>query len=417
MGWVTEAQMEGLKADAAAAEAALAKAEAAVEKERAHIAKVHADMLANDEVPFTSGGEIGPLEKALERAREARNAAVAALKDATVIWPDGELPLPTETGHYDDGHAFGWNTKKKAAVLVIGLGSVAAAVAGAFAVFGSGNKTTSVPTAAATSTAPTSTAAPQPSTTMPTTGALPTNTAVAGCIAIDPQGSVTVLHQAFLLTNPLPGKYTATFASGPTGAVSGSGEAKLGTNLVETAVTITAFGTYDGLTITSPDGTPIAIGPIATQLPLVINEQTDKPNGCDGSALTMPAAPPARDSVARDHAAIEAFLPRFSEASRDRDLAQLVAMLDPAVLTRYSEAQCTADLDVVESDPTAAFVFKGFTSGPEPFTYTSDGRSTIVPNTYVVAVTQTSGDTTTETSIHLSVDPTGNVGWFTDCTH
>jgi hypothetical protein len=97
----------------------------------------------------------------------------------------------------------------------------------------------------------------------------------------------------FLLVNPQPGSYTATFAQGPTGPVSGQGTAS--GNLVETEVTIVAFGTYDELTITAPDGTPIALGPIASQLPLVIDAEHDEPNGCDGRALTMPAAPPAGD--------------------------------------------------------------------------------------------------------------------------
>jgi hypothetical protein len=355
-------------------------------------------------------------------------AARRALKDVAVRPRDPEAA--PDTGHYDDGHAFGWGKpvsgpemdhyggqsfgwgpKKKAAVLVIGLAGVMAAVAGAFAVFGSKDKPASP--AAASTDAPPTTASGATTTSTPTTGALPTNTAVVGCIAIDPQGSTTVLHEAFLLTNPQPGAYTAVFAQGPTGSVTGTGEAT--GNLVETSVTINAFGSYDGLTITAPDGTPIALGPIASQLPLEINAETDKPNGCDGAALVMPAA--GAHPVGDDRAAIEAFLPVFSDASRTRDIGKLVSMLDPAVIGRYGAAQCTADLGAVAADPTAAFAFKDITSGPETFTYASDGQTTDVANTYTVAVSRTANGTPADASIHLSVSPTGTVGWFTDCTH
>jgi hypothetical protein len=437
MAPVTEAELEALKAKVQAAEAALAKAEAAYQEEADHVAKVNAEMEARGEEPFTSGPNLGPLDEERRRALWARNDAVAALERAlappAVTTPPPE-PAPNpdvpETGHYDDAHSFGWRpppapppdkdayvfgwgTKKKA-VVAVGIAGILAAVVAAIVALGSGGGTSKAASTSAPPVGATSTAAQASTTTVPTTGALPTNTAVAGCIAIDPRGSTTVLREAFLLVNPQAGSYTATFAKGPTGSVSGEGSAS--GNLVETAVTISAFGTYDGLTITAPDGSPIALGPIASQLPLVINAETDKPNGCDGGALVMPAASTG-DPVTRDHAAIEAFLPTFSDASRARDVEQLVHMLDPAVLERYSAAQCTADLGAVAAEPTAAFAFERFTSGPEPFTYASDGPSTVIANTYTVAVSRTSNGTTADASIHLSVSDSGTVGWFTDCTH
>jgi hypothetical protein len=431
MEWVTEEELEGLQAKVTAAEAAYAKADAEYRAEEKNVHQIHAQMEADGEEITTSGDEIWRLETVRRTAQEALNTARWNLKNVAVR-PAEDVPetghyddshafgwrpppvssSPTETGHYDDGHSFGWRTKKKVAVIAIGLAGVAAAIAGAFAVFGNGGKSTP---AASSTTAPASTGPVKAtSTTVPTVGAaLPANAAVVGCIAIDPQGSTTVLHEAFLLTNPQPGGYTATFAQGPTGPVTGTGAAS--GNLVETAVTISAFGTYDGLSITAPDGTQIALGPIASQLPLVINAETDKPNGCDGAALVMPAG--TGDPVARDHGAIEAFLPTFSDATRSNNAEQLVRMLDPAVLERYSAEQCLADLQAIQADPSAAFVFKSFTSGPEPFTYASDGQSTVVDNTYTVSVSRTENGTTADAPIHLSVSPSGTVGWFTDCTH
>jgi hypothetical protein len=245
------------------------------------------------------------------------------------------------------------------------------------------------------------------------TSALPVNTVLDGCIAIDPQGNTTVLHPAFLVANPAPGPYTATFAKGPTGVVRGTGTAD--GNLVVADVRIAAFGTYDGLAISGPDGAPIALGPLAAEVPLDINAQTDKPNGCDPSALHLPS-PAAAGSVDADHAAIEAFVPQFSHAVQVRDVSFLVNALDPAVLQRYTRDQCTAQLSSVPADPTADFTVHAFEAGPEPFTYASDGQSTVVQRTYAVSVAHTASGVTTATTIHLSVDEGGGVHWFTDCT-
>ena len=319
---------------------------------------------------------------------------------------------PTDTGHYDDGHAFGWGTKKKVAVAGGIVAAVLAAAAAAIAFAGGGGKSSSAKSDASGAPVIESSSSTSSSSSLEVV-TLPLNTVLAGCIAIDPQGNTTVLHPGFLVANPEPGQYTATFATGPTGAVQGVGTAA--GNLVVANVTIRAFGAYDGLTLTGPDGAPIALGPIASQLPLDINAQTDKPNGCDPSSLTMPQS--GAGSADSDHAAISAFLPQFSHAMQIADVDFLTRSLDPAVLGRYGESQCRADIAAVPADPTANFVLKGFTSGPEPFTYTSDGQSAVVSNTYDVAVSRTATGSTADSSLHLSVDASGAVHWFTDCTH
>jgi len=319
-------------------------------------------------------------------------------------------PDELDTGHYDDGHSFGWGTKKKVAVGVGIVAAIVAIVAGAVALTrdGGGGSTPS-----AASSASVSAPSPSQSSNSLDVVSLPANTVLAGCIAIDPQGNTTILHPGFLVANPQPGEYTATFASGPTGLVTGTGAAN--GNLVVTDVTITAFGTYDDLTLRAPGGAPVDIGQLASQLPLDINAQTDKPNGCEPTALAMPSSG-ARTTDA-DHAAISAFLPRFSQSMQTGDAAFLTSALDPAVLARYGEAQCRSDVGAVATDPTANVVLKGFASGPEPFTYASDGQSTVVPNSYTVAVTRTANGAAQDTTLHLSVDTAGAVHWFTDCTH
>lgn len=134
---------------------------------------------------------------------------------------------------------------------------------------------------------PTATLTPTP---LPSPAALvfPPNTVFDGCIVIDPQGNTTVLAAAFTVFNVQGGDYRAAFAQTPTGALAGSGTATAGQNPVVVPMRATRFGTYDGLSITTPGGMPVALGPIASQVPLDINAATNVRNDCDPAALLMP---------------------------------------------------------------------------------------------------------------------------------
>lgn len=80
------------------------------------------------------------------------------------------------------------------------------------------------------------------------------------------------------------GTYTATFAKGPTGAVSGSGPVSGGQGKIP--IRITRFGTYDDFSVTGPDGTSIDTGKLKG--PFTV---TSAPVACpDFSALTAPPA-------------------------------------------------------------------------------------------------------------------------------
>ena len=461
-----------LQAKVEAAQAAFDKAEAAYEAEFARVQQINAEMEARGEEPFTSGPDLGPLHDAVTAARsdlwraqadlerevraveavKAEQAAIDAANAADTLdtghyddshafgwkpsppppeipaegdtghyddshafgWkpspPPPEIPAEGDTGHYDDAHAFGWGAKKKAIVAGGVVAAILAIAAAVVAVANAGGSSSTTKAGTSASQASSSRSASSSS----TVSALPLDTVLAGCIAIDPQGNTTILHPGFLVANPRAGDYTATFAKGPTGTVHGTGTAN--GNLVVADVTITAFGTYDGLTLTGPGGAPVALGPIAAQVPLVINAQTDRPNGCDPHALVMPQTGPTTAGTDAQ-AAIASFLSQFGRASQTADVGFLVGALDPAVLARYSRDQCTADISAVGGDPTAAFTLKSVTSGPEPFTYTSDGQSTVVPDTYTVEVSRTANGATTDSTLHLSVDAGGGVHWFTDCTH
>jgi hypothetical protein len=113
-----------LEAKVRAAQAALDTADAAVKAERAHVAKVDADLEAEGVEPFTSGPRLGELEKVRDEAQRSLNMAKFDLQQhlsppsapaATTPPPASEpAALESDTGHYDDGHGFGWKQPAKA---------------------------------------------------------------------------------------------------------------------------------------------------------------------------------------------------------------------------------------------------------------------------------------------------------------
>lgn len=159
-----------------------------------------------------------------------------------------------------------------------------------------------------------------------TTQAFPDDTVFDGCLAIEPQGSTTVLGAAFTVSNPQTGSYRAAFAESPSGRLSGSGIAVDGQNPILIPMRATAFGKYDKLSITAPDGKPVKLGPLAGQLPLELNASTDKPNGCSPSKLkapptsATPTTPATRAQAAQQYlrvvAPVNAAIARFNSTAR-----------------------------------------------------------------------------------------------------
>ena len=245
---------------------------------------------------------------------------------------------------------------------------------------------------------------------------------------VTPDGGETDLQPMFTLSNAIPGTYTATIQQAPDGPVSGTGtQYQPGSSVITFVIPITKFGTYNQLVITGPDGTPIDFSKVTTGFPFEVNAETNKPNDCNPDKLQAPPAATnanaSTDSNASsgvapvdlDHRAIAAFLPQFEHAVQVNDSAFLAAALDPAVIARYGAEQCDQIFAASKPDPTARFTFSAFTAGPEPFPYAGDGMTTLVQNTYNVAVARTADGVNSDGAIHLSVHD-GKVGWFTDCT-
>src|SRR5262249_12236037 len=108
-----------------------------------------------------------------------------------------------------------------------------------------------------------------------------------GCIGLFHVPGQYSLIQLYFTSQPQnAGSWTATFAQGPTGPVTGQGVlAPIGRGEID--VRITQFGTYQGLTMTGPGGVSVAPGPFAAMLPLVV---TSQPKDCDPRTLTVPGS-------------------------------------------------------------------------------------------------------------------------------
>jgi hypothetical protein len=140
------------------------------------------------------------------------------------------------------------------------------------------------------------------------------------------------------------------------------------------------------------------------------------PGSPSASVSTRPAAGSTSSTTGAGETPT-AFLDALAAASRTGDVAFLFGRLNPAVITRYGEAQCRTAL-LGFTDVTAQFAVKQ-AAAPAPYNWateagTPDARSTIVPDTTTVQVDRVARSQTTATTIHIT-----KVGdrftWFIDC--
>ena len=95
------------------------------------------------------------------------------------------------------------------------------------------------------------------------------------------------------------------------------------------------------------------------------------------------------------------FLTNFGTAFRTGDSTFLLARLHPAEIQRYGLAQCANKVKTVRNQY-VSFAFVSAT-GPAPYTWTTDGRSTVIPDTYTVTVQRTLNVPGVTTKIHLTL--------------
>jgi hypothetical protein len=104
------------------------------------------------------------------------------------------------------------------------------------------------------------------------------------------------------------------------------------------------------------------------------------------------------------HAVDEApgrFLAGLVHAQRVGDETFLYARLDAAVRARYGNAQCYAAMGLF-TDPSIALRLVSV-SGPDRYSYVSDGHSVSVPNTFTFRVSGTEVNETVSRDLHFAL--------------
>jgi hypothetical protein len=84
--------------------------------------------------------------------------------------------------------------------------------------------------------------------------------------------------------------------------------------------------------------------------------------------------------------------------------------LHPVVFDRYGEGQCRAHVDGFTADPSAMWTVISST-GPSPWDWVTDNRTTTVPDTWAVTVDEPSAG---NRDLHFA-EFDGEWKWFLDC--
>lgn len=105
-----------------------------------------------------------------------------------------------------------------------------------------------------------------------------------------------------------------------------------------------------------------------------------------------------------------AFLGQLGRATHTGDVAFLASHLNPAVIDRYGRRQCTVRLRSLT--PVSFEVARVHRAAP--YTWETDGLSTVVPHTLAVDVAYTSDGRTADGVVHIT-EVGGAFTWYTDC--
>jgi hypothetical protein len=135
-------------------------------------------------------------------------------------------------------------------------------------------------------------------------------------------------------------------------------------------------------------------------------ETTSEAQGAAPSSGTAPETRQAGETP-------EEFLAALATAVREGDVDFQVERLAPAVIDRYGEDACRADV-ATRTDPTRAFAVTQVRDEPATFDYNSDGLSEAIPDTIVMEAQMTLQGATSAQEVHL-VDVGGEFSYFTDC--
>jgi len=151
----------------------------------------------------------------------------------------------------------------------------------------------------------------------------------------------------------------------------------------------------------------LGIGETTTESRAQAAEGGSSTKASSASSTTSPSAAALAETP-------EQFLAELQRAQREGDATFLLARLHPAVIERYGEDACRANVGE-PPDPTSTFDVVGI-DHTGPWDYTSDGQTTTIADTTFVLTNRTvRAQPTQQVEVHVAaVD--GQQRWFTDCT-
>ena len=109
--------------------------------------------------------------------------------------------------------------------------------------------------------------------------------------------------------------------------------------------------------------------------------------------------------------AVRAFVPQLVAAIRAGDNGFKFDRLHPTVIERYGVSVCRTGLSAAQPEFVMDIVSVG---APEPWDWTTDGRTTTVVATPVVVKRSSAEGALVDGVIHLA-EAEGAIRWFTDC--
>jgi hypothetical protein len=343
------------------------------------------------EGPFPRG-EDGPIPQVEERPSGLQEGVQWTERGPTIWTEDGPFRPP-----------FGWTTRG-CMVFVAAVLGVSLAVAGTLIAVYTGGSSPHAPLRVGEHTA--SIGAPPKQT-------YAINTIYDGAFGYDPQGNTTEVSFGFTLVNPVPGNYTATMVESPSNVfLSATGTAAAGPgNPIWMSFTATQFGDFNQLKVIAPNGTPIALGPVAAKLPLHLNAQTDVLTNYDPTALKTPIPGPPASSA--EVAKVTTFETRLFHDLNIGDVNDELHTLNPQVIRIFGLQQCQSSLPTL-TDPTAKITVKDVT-GPSSYDYTVSGVTTRIPNTFYIDATLVLHGQPIDQVVHVANIRSGSDTWFTNC--
>lgn len=113
-----------------------------------------------------------------------------------------------------------------------------------------------------------------------------------------------------------------------------------------------------------------------------------------------------------DLTGITQMLTRLGQAIASGQVEPQFQLLHPSVVAHYDAVTCRMAL--TQTDTSAKFEVISVAPASD-YAYTSNGKTTVVPNTFAVTVNHTQNGQTQQQVIHVAKNSDGSYSWFAKC--